>query len=764
MATHDFARLSSYDFEELIRDLLQEEWQAPVENFTPGRDQGIDLRCHAGTEQEIVVQCKHMPKSKAAALINHLKTDELPKVRALAPSRYVMATSVGLTPANKKSLSTLFHPYVKAASDILGRERINALLRKHPKVETSNFKLWFTSTAVMNRVLHAAEKLQSDFEVERVNRMLPLFVQSEAFPKAREILEETRIVVISGPPGIGKSTLADMLLFAYVERGYEPIIIRDKAHEAKRLLDRKKKQIIYFDDFLGETFLGDRHGYQAQDADLLSFMDAVRHSEQTLFVLTTREHILRSAVSASEKLNHSTILSHRTVLELQSYSRAQRARILYNHLYFSDLPVEYRMALLVDGFYLKVIEHPNFSPRTISFLASHLRVRHVLPEDFSLHVRNMLDSPEEIWKHAFERQISESSRSLLLVLAADSYSSRLTELEVEWESFHRHRAQEYNFSRAPTDFRQALNELEGTFVTISGQDIKFANPSVRDFLGNLYRFHTSYAADLIAAAFRFDQIEFLFRLATQRPSPELDEAVRRLRSRLSQVIRPLLYVPYMRWSSDSEGKTVGVFIDTHPEGRLSALVAWAEETQSVELLDIASEVATCLCDAWPGRSYIDINATINVIEKIDEYTWCQARGGADIIRKLLDRVLLEMSVARYFEWKRMLQLAAKSAVWTEEDEIELGEVLSDYQKSGVGDEASDCSTAEERAEMREGLIELKSNYGIDFSKVISRLEEDIEPDNNESEEDGTTFNITSRQRTDVTTDDQIHALFRTLIH
>jgi hypothetical protein len=61
MATYEFSRLSAYDFEELARDLLQEEWSVRLEAFTAGRDGGIDLRCLHEPEGTVIVQCKHMP-------------------------------------------------------------------------------------------------------------------------------------------------------------------------------------------------------------------------------------------------------------------------------------------------------------------------------------------------------------------------------------------------------------------------------------------------------------------------------------------------------------------------------------------------------------------------------------------------------------------------------------------------------------------------------------------------------------------------------
>ncbi len=285
MATYNFHSLSSFDFEELVRDLLQADWKQRLESFTTGSDSGIDLRAFTKSDEPIIVQCKHFAGSNFAKLRSHLKTIELPKIKALSPKRYVLATSLGLTPAGKKALKELLHPFIKTTKDILGSNDLENLLRLYPIVVENNFKLWLTSTSVLQRVLHNAEKCQTEFEVDRVRRRLPLYVQNEAYPRALKILEDTRIVVISGVPGIGKTTLADLLLYAHLDQNYQPVIVQAGIADAKRLFNKNTKQIFYFDDFLGQTLLRDNDGFLAhnQDAALLGFMDAIRHSKNRLF-------------------------------------------------------------------------------------------------------------------------------------------------------------------------------------------------------------------------------------------------------------------------------------------------------------------------------------------------------------------------------------------------------------------------------------------------------------------------------------------------
>ena len=333
MERYDFKALSPQDFEELTRDLLQAEWGVALEAFKTGRDRGIDLR-YSSFGGTTIVQCKHFASSTISNLLSALRNSELPKVQQLQPNRYVVVTSLGLSPDDKDKIVELMHPFILNTSDVIGADDLNGFLARNPDIERANFKLWFTNTSVIERILHNAEICHTQFEVERIQKRLPIFVQNKAYPRAQQILDEQRVVIVSGAPGIGKTTLAEMLLFAHLDEGYEPVILQSDVSEGKKLFRAQSKQIFYFDDFLGQTFLGDQRSYlnKNQDLSLLSFMEMVRSTPHSRFILTTREHILRQSFQASERFLQSTLLAHKCVLELDDYSFGQRARILYNHL------------------------------------------------------------------------------------------------------------------------------------------------------------------------------------------------------------------------------------------------------------------------------------------------------------------------------------------------------------------------------------------------------------------------------------------------
>ncbi len=519
MSRYDFLQLSSLDFEELVRDLLQAEWGVRLESFTTGRDSGIDLRYATERANGSIIQCKHYATSGIRRLLSNLKTAEAHKVSKLNPPRYVVATSVGLTPHNKAEILSIFSPYIQSPEDIFGRDDLNNLIRRHPDVEQANFKLWFTSAAVFDRVVHNAERCQTDFELDRVRSKLRLYVQNDAYRRALKILNESNIVIISGVPGIGKTTLAEMLLYEHLEKGYEPVVIRSDVVEAKRLFRRKAKQVFYFDDFLGQTFLRDQTGFllRNQDQNLVDFMEMIRRSKSARFVLTTREHILQNAILLSERLRHSPLLQHHIILELSDYSFLQKGRILYNHLYFSDLPAQYKRELLKDDFYLSAIKHDNFNPRIIEWLSSYTRIKNTKVSGYRALFERVLNNPAEIWRHAFEHQISEASRNISLSLYSVGGEADIEVLENVWTPHHRYKASKYNFRTSPGEFKKALKELDGAFLRYDRGRAAFLNPSIKDFVSGLLSAQPEFALDLIETSGRFEQAARLWHLAT---SPE----------------------------------------------------------------------------------------------------------------------------------------------------------------------------------------------------------------------------------------------------
>ncbi|MBB6562971.1 hypothetical protein HNP48_005688 [Acidovorax soli] len=770
MPNYNYDALSPQDFEEIARDLLQAEWGVAIEAFKSGRDGGIDLRYATSPQSSIVVQCKHYFQSGFAALLRHLKASELPKIIRVNPARYVLVTSVPLSPANKDAIMEALAPHIKSTADVIGVDDLDGLLARHPAVERSNFKLWLTSTSVLERIMHNAEICQTEFEVQRIRRKLPLFVQNNAYPRARQILDANRIIVISGAPGIGKTTLAELLLYSNLEEGYQPVVMAGDISEGKKLYRHEEKQVFYYDDFLGQTFLGDRRDYfgRNQDKAVVDFMEMVQSSPYSRFILTTREHILGGAIQLSERLNSSTVVRDRVVLELGDYNFGDRARMVYNHLYFSTLSRAHKDEMLRDKFYLHVIKHPHFNPRLIEWLASLQRVNDVAPPFYQQFVKDLLRDPTKIWGHAFRNDIPESGKSLLLVLYTVYAANDVKEFEVVFNKFHSARAEKYHFKCSPLDFKEALRLLEGAFVVIDFDNVDFLNPSVKDYVSLQISETPEIFDDLLNSAVRFEQVVALWRLVKAKPELRAHPNYNSRRSLILEKIAELLSAPHVRWSRSDDGQTIGFPIDAGRENRLAFLADFFNDERSQHIKQAVFDAMGQLIDQIPQQG-VNFWRVPDLIFEWAGLEWFVENGGDQIRLRLLEKLLLALPNATAGVWRRMVDFPGQVQGWRQRDTRNLNKALRYYKEIGWREEWDSCGDYDERQDIIDNLTELVDGgkWRHHFSEALETLRVELanysddadEPDEGEGAPIPTANEIERQSMSE----DEVRNMFQTLL-
>jgi len=509
---YDFKNLSPIDFEELCRDLLQKELNITFESFTEGKDGGIDFRYSQGVNQ-IILQCKRFTKDTFSSLETELKK-ELLKVKKLNPTRYILMTSFGLTPANEQAILKLFSPYILSTSDIYDKNDINNLLGKFNEIEKKHYKLWLSSTSILSHLLNADLHNRTESKLQEIKDKLNIYVMNQSYNIAVDILNKNNYCVISGVPGIGKTTLADILSFQYIQQEFEFLFISNNISEAWKLLKTDTKQLFYFDDFLGSNFLEEKL-QRNEDADLITFIKTIKKSKDKKFILTTKEYILNQAKHTYKKLDDGDLELAKCTLDLGNYTKLIKAKIFYNHLFYSNLNSEYINALLKNKTYQTIIEHRNYNPRLIEFITKKNIEQLVNPDEYPTFVINKFDNPESIWEEAFEK-LSQKGQCVLYELVISSDEILLNELKISFDKFYKSMAKEYNFSITPSDFDSAIKELDNNFTKLTMDDdkqsiISFHNPSIRDFLISFINNNSSIKEMLIDNLLYFNQIFYAFK-------------------------------------------------------------------------------------------------------------------------------------------------------------------------------------------------------------------------------------------------------------
>jgi hypothetical protein len=714
MHEYDFHQLSPYDLEILARDLLQAHWGVTLESFKTGRDGGVDLRYAPGPDKTIV-QVKHYLRTGINGLLRDLKVEAV-KVRRLQPRRYVLVTSVPLSPANKEEIVAAIGADVLKPTDVLGAEDLNNLLGQHPNIEGRHFKLWLASRAILDRVIHNAAVTRSEFKAKQVYEQAKRYVASDAYPAALKMLVEERVAIIAGTPGVGKTTLADLLLYAHLVEGYQAVLIQRDITEGEQLFQTGVRQIFYFDDFMGATFAGDRYGAPTgvNDRALLNFIAMVRATPTARLILTTREHVYAQALDRSERLRQAGLDDLRVLLSMPSYSQMQRARILYNHLYFSDLPDAYREELLRDDFYLLIVKHEKFNPRLIEWLSSYRRLRAVPVERYRTFVENLLRDPSEIWRHAYEQEITEAGRSILLALRSLGGKSGGRALHAAFSALHPARAARYRFSTRPEDFRSGLREVANSFIKPTGvHGFEVIDPSVLDLLNTVIRAAPDNAADIVAGATGFDQIEQMWTFAKAPSNGGVLE--------VGRLIPAVAGLAIENRRIDLGGGATG-FRGPSYERRLAIIVEMAERLANIEFAALVAPTMARLVEEWRSGE-TNINDGVELLRALDVARSLPAAEVEDVRKQVQDAILSEARTGcRADELRELLSVLDTSQRATPAV-LAAQASFAHFEQHRFGEELRDCRSREQFDGLIEDLELFRDELGVNVERLIERVEE-----------------------------------------
>ena len=718
MRSYDFHEISPVDFEVLTRDLLQARDEVIFQSFKSGRDHGVDLR-YASDRENRVVQCKHMRKSGYRALLREVRA-EVEKIKRMRPepSRYYLSTSVELSNHNKSELAEILG--LTGTQDILGSEDLNNLLSLFPHVETNHFKLWLASTEVLQRVIHSAEVTQNKFEFQRTRGNIPRFVQTYGYEAAKEQLDEDRIIILSGMPGVGKTTIAEFLLYGKFADGYEPVIARNGIHEAGKLYKEGVRQAFYYDDFLGATFLGETGSILARSEDraISDFIAQIEDDDTKLLILTTREHILAEALEGSERLKASRVTSYRYIVEVGIYDGDERARILYNHAYFNRLPPPYLTQLLAADFYIEVIEHPKFSPRLVEWITSYRRLKACLPDDYAKFALRVLDNPAEIWDHAYKRQISHAARSLLMALHSIGQSNSHADVTSAFEALHRLRAERYHFTTSPDDLVAAMRVLGGSFISIRRHQIEFLDPSVRDLMNAILVEAPENCIDIAAAAVQIAQIETVWRLAEAELSGEIRKRlITRFDDWVEGLVRALQAVHISSWKDQTWTHAYRV------DERLGLLVEMAATLKIDAMRSLIAPVIDDVITSW-AHDRPRVPTLIRALRALSD-TQFLATPAIEAGRVQLRSALIRQTVHDLTPDEVTDLLALDPERPISREEASALKLAAEGWPRRLGDWLRDCRNDWELHALRDKLVALRDRLQIDLRGPIGAVETEL---------------------------------------
>ncbi|MFG0635320.1 nSTAND3 domain-containing NTPase [Acinetobacter soli] len=470
--------LSPLDFESLCRDIASQKMGLSFSTFGPGPDGGIDGR-HSTAEGDIILQCKHYLHTPFSGLKKSMLQEKV-KLDILKPKKYLFFTSQSLTPKKTVQLEQILSPYVLSSNDLFGKEDIDSALRDFPDIEKKHMKLWLSSSAVLERILYSGLEAYTDATKEEILEELAVYVLNPSLYNAIDQLEREKVLVISGQPGVGKTTLAKMVSYHYLKEDWSFVSI-NSLEDGFSKLNNDQKTVFFFDDFLGRIEL-DRQTLLQKDNALALFVKKVVKAPNARFILTTRAHIFEEAKLISDRVDSTKFHLAKYLLDVGQYTRKVRAEIFFNHLFSSNLGPQYIEHLIEGDSLSTIIDHQNYNPRVIAFVSSELN-KNISPTDYLNYILDTLNNPEMIWSKPF-KSLNPSSKHLLITLFFQKtfLGVSIEELRNQFSKLHKHICDFYGHPISPDDFNSSLKSLESGFISISSGNVDFVNPSIQDFL------------------------------------------------------------------------------------------------------------------------------------------------------------------------------------------------------------------------------------------------------------------------------------------
>lgn len=353
--------------------------------------------------------------------------------------------------------------------------------------------------------------------VSNTQRNRNLYVETGIYRETLKTVLEKRRVMLSGPPGSGKTRTSEMVALKMAGLGYRVSFLYGTADVNDFFLalksDRSKgKQFILIDDCMGQAYYDlNRNNVETPLQKLISYVSLFPGRYRLL--LNSRINIIEE--SGKYRIGKDVISALRRegcFVCADVLSSYERALILKNHLIVRTDREHYQDIGGNEKLCLKIVHHEPFLPRVIDHVTEKASVGNINSSgDYARKILAALNNPSAVWDEIYYKA-SPASRALLMAL----YSLTKTTCDMsECREVFNHLVCIHN-ENADTHllWDKSVSAMNESMITISDRygkkSIGFYDPSVRDYLRESVYTDSHSRDELLKCMLYFGQIECIF--------------------------------------------------------------------------------------------------------------------------------------------------------------------------------------------------------------------------------------------------------------